>query len=236
MEKKVNKYEKLIKALQIVSIVFMLAMVVVFLVFKSKYNIKINNLDAFTQYFTGGTLTVALIIIGITVFKSFTLVFPPAVLFVLSGLVFDKFWVAVLVNFVATAASLILPYFLGRFAGKDIVDILKKKYKAINKIDAFAGANNFLIVFVIKAGGLGPSDLTSLVFGAMNISFGKYYLAANLGMLILNVLWTLLGVYGDISNPFSFLIALPALLLGVAASVIMTKRQKKKENLNKIQN
>lgn len=231
MGNKVNKYEKLIKVLQVASVIFMLAMVVAFLVFKSKYNIKINNLDAFTQYFTGGTLTVALIIIGITVVKSFALVFPPAVLFVLTGLVLDNFWLAVLVNFIATALSLVLPYFLGKFAGKDIVDVLKKKYKAINKIDAFAGANNFQIVFVIKAGGLGPSDLTSLVFGAMNISFGKYYLAANLGMLVLNVLWTLLGVYGDITNPFSFLIALPALLLGIAASVIMTKRQKKKEKI-----
>lgn len=231
MEKKANKYEKLIKVLQVVSIVFMLVMIVVFFIFKSKYNIKINNLDAFVQYFTGGTLTVAAIIVGITVFKSFTLVFPPAVLFVLSGLVFDNYWVAVLVNFIATALSLIMPYFLGRFAGKDIVDVLKKKYKAINKIDAFAGANNFSVVFVIKAGGLGPSDLTSLVFGAMGISFGKYYLAANLGMLILNVLWTLLGSYGDITNPFSFLIALPALLLGIAASVVMAKRQKKKEKL-----
>ncbi len=236
MENRANKYEKLIKALQIVSIVFMLAMVVVFLVLKSKYNIKINNLDAFTQYFTGGTLTVAMIIIGLTVIKSFTLVFPPAVLFVLSGLVFDNFWIAVLVNFIATATSLIMPYFLGRFAGKDIIDILKKKYKAIEKIDAFTGANNFLVVFVIKAGGLGPSDLTSLVFGAMSISFGKYYLAANLGMLILNVLWTLLGVYGDITNPFSFLIALPALLLGIGASVIMAKRQKKKDSIKQKQN
>ena len=73
-----------------------------------------------------------------------------------------------------------------------------------------------------------PSDLSSLIFGAMNIPFGKYFLASNMGLLVLNILWTLLGAKGDLSNPFTFLYALPALLFAILASVIMSKRQKKK--------
>ncbi len=223
-----DKYGKIVKLLQILSVVFMLFMVVACVVFLKKNNISVSNVDALTQYLTGGTLTIALIIIGFSVVKSFALIFPPAVLFVLSGIVFENMLTAVLVNAVATACSLILPYFLGRFMGMEMVNSLKKRFKAIKKLDDFTGANSFSVVLIFKAGGLMPSDLSSLIFGAMNIPFTKYFIASNMGLLVLNVLWTLLGAKGDLSNPFTFLYALPALLFAVLASVIMSKRQKKK--------
>ena len=223
-----DKYGKIVKILQLTSFIFMIAMVVVCVVFLKKNNISVSNVDALTQYLTGGTLTVALILIGFSIVKSFALIFPPAVLFVLSGIVFDNMLTAVLINAAATALSLILPYFLGKFMGMDMVNSLKGRFKAIKKLDDFAGENSFAVVFVFKAGGLMPSDLSSLIFGAMNIPFGKYFIASNLGLLILNILWTLLGTYGDLSNPFTFLYALPALLFAIGASVFMSKRQKKK--------
>ena len=228
MNKTESKYSKLVKVMQILSFAFMIVMLVLCLVFLSKNNISVKNVDALTQYLTGGTLTVALILIGFSIVKSFALVFPPAVLFVLSGIVFDNLWTAVLINFLATAASLILPYFLGRFTGLEMVNALKGRFKAIKKLDDFAGENSFAVVFIFKAGGLMPSDLSSLIFGAMNIPFSKYFIASNLGLLVLNVLWTLLGAKGDLSNPFTFLYALPALLFAIIASVVMFKRKTKK--------
>ena len=227
MEKK--NYGKIVKVMQILSFVFMLAMLVLCVVFMKKNNISVSNVDALTQYLTGGTLTVALIIIGFSIVKSFALVFPPAVLYVLSGIVFDDLFTAIAVNFIATALSLILPYFLGRFTGMDMVNTLTKKFKAVKKLDDFADENSFAVVFVFKAGGFMPSDLSSLIFGAINIPFGKYFVAANLGLLVLNVLWTLLGSKGDLSNPLSYLYALPALLFAIAASVFMSRRKKKKQ-------
>lgn len=224
-----KKYDKLIKALQIISFLFMLAMVVVCVIFLKKNNISVKNVDALTQYLVGGTFTVAMIMVGFSIVKSFALVFPPAVLFVLSGIVFDNFPLAVFVNFIATACSLILPYFLGRFTGADMVDSLKGRFKAIKKLDDFADQNSFAVVLIFKAGGLMPSDLSSLIFGAMKIPFGTYFLAANLGMLVLNVLWSIVGVYGDISNPLSFLYALPALLFAIGASIFLAKRNKNKK-------
>lgn len=224
-----KKYDKLIKVLQILSLVFMLVMVVICVVFLKKNNISVKNVDALTQYLTGGTLTVALIMIGFSVVKSFALIFPPAVLFVLSGIVFDNFWLAVFVNFVATACSLILPYFLGRFTGAEMVNSLKGRFKAIKKLDDFTDENSFAVVLIFKAGGLMPSDLSSLIFGALNTPFGKYFAAANLGMLVLNVLWSLVGTKGDLSNPLSFLYALPALLFAIGASVFMSVRKKRKQ-------
>lgn len=228
-----KQYGKLIKILQIISFAFMLAMLVACVVFLSKNNISVKNVDALAQYLTGGTLTVALIIIGFSVIKSFALIFPPAVLYVLSGIVFDDYLTAFLVNFIATACSLILPYFLGRFTGSEMVDTLKGRFKAIEKLDSFADENSFSLVLIFKAGGFIPSDLSSLIFGAMNIPFGKYFVGANLGMLVLNALWTLFGTKGDLTNPLSYLYALPALVFAIAAAVFMSVRQKKKHKENK---
>ena len=229
MQTEQNKsYDKLVKILQIAAIVFMLAMVVVVVFFMKKYHISVSNAASLTEYLTGGTLTVALIIIAFTVVKSFALVFPPAVIFVVSGMFFDHLWTAWLVNLIATAASLILPYYLGKFTGKGMVDTLKKRFKKVQKLDEFAGANDFALVFVIKAGGFLPSDVTSLIFGAMNIPFGRYFLAANIGMLPLNLLWTLLGAKGDVTNPLSFLYVLPILIFAIAAAFGMSRFSKKK--------
>lgn len=224
-----KKYDKLVKAMQIISFIFMLVMVVLCVVFLKKNNISVKNVDALTQYLTGGTLTIAMIMIGFSIVKSFALIFPPAVLFVLSGIVFDNLPLAVLVNFIATACSLILPYFLGKFMGSEMVNSLKGRFKAIKKLDDFTDENSFAVVLIFKAGGLMPSDLSSLIFGALNIPFGKYFIAANLGMLVLNVLWSLVGVKGDLTNPLSFLYALPALLFAVAASVFMAVHKKRKQ-------
>lgn len=229
---KTNKYSGLVKLMQIFSFAFMLIMVVLCVVFMKKNNISIKNVDALTQYLTGSTLTVAAIITAFSVVKSFALIFPPAVLFVISGMVFDNMLTAVLVNFIATAASLVLPYFLGRFTGNDMVGTLKKRFKAIQKLDDFTDENSFAVVFVFKAGGFIPSDLSSLIFGAMNIPFTKYFIASNAGMLVLNVLWTLVGAKGDLSDPLSFLYALPALLFAIGASVFMSIRKKNK-SINK---
>lgn len=226
-----DKYGKLIKVLQILSFVIMLAMVILCVVFLKKNDISVSNVDALTNYLVGGTLTVALIIIGFCVIKSFALVFPPAVLFVVSGIVFDNMATAILVNAIASAISLIPPYFLGKFMGMDAINSLKTRFKAIKKLDDFADENAFSLVFIFKASGMIPTDLSSLIFGAMNIPFSKFYLASNSGMIIINILWTLLGAKGDLDNPLSFLYGLPALLFGILGTVALSIRQKKRDAL-----
>ena len=224
-----NKNDKLIKALQIVSYIFMAVMLVACVIFLKKNNISISNVDALTQYLTGGTATIIGIIVLFSVVKSFALIFPPAVLFVLSGVVFESFLTAFLVNALATACSLILPYFLGRFTGADMVNSLKKRFKAIKKLDDFTDANSTAVVFIFKAGGLIPSDLSSLIFGAMKIPFAKYFITSNIGMLVLNFLWTLVGSKGDLTNPLSYLYALPALIFALVASLALGVYNKKKK-------
>ncbi len=222
-----NKNEKLVKVLQIASSVFMVVMLIVMVVLMIKYNITPANAKELSTFFKGGALTISALMIGFSIVKSFTLVFPPALLFAISGIVFENFWVAVLVNFIGNALSMLLTYFLGRFTGKPMVDTLKEKFPKVRKLDEFTEANDSAVVFCIKASGLLPSDLSSVLFGAMNIGFTKYVLAANLGMLPINILWTLLGYKGDVSNPLSFLYILPIPVFAVFATILMKKMSKK---------
>ncbi|MBQ5904679.1 MAG: TVP38/TMEM64 family protein [Clostridia bacterium] len=226
--------EKLIKVLQLLSVVFMLGMVGAMLVLMNKLDINLENAAHLSTYIKGGTFTVAIIIIAFTVIKSFTLVFPPAVIFAVSGLLFDNLWVAVLVNFIGVALSLIMPYYLGRFTGKDMLDTLKTKFPKIKKLDDFAGQNEFMVVYVVKASGVIPSDLMNVIYGAMNVNFMKFFIASNLGMLPFNILFTLLANKGDLSNPYSLLYILPIPVFVVIMSLVvkkMTKKNKIKENV-----
>lgn len=216
------------KALQIVPIVFTLAVVIACLVFMIKNNISIKNLDNLAVYFTGSTLTVAALMIGFHFVKSVALVISPVFLYALAGMVFENFWVAVAVNFIGTFISLFLPYYLGKFMGMDAVNSLKKRFKSIEKLDSFTGQNAFSIVFICKVGAILPSDLNSLIFGAMNLPFMPYFISSNLSLFVLNILWTLLGAKGDLTNIWSYLYILPAFLMAIGVSVYMSFQAKKK--------
>lgn len=227
---KTKNYDKLIKVLQIAAIGFMLVMLVVMLILMKKFNISIDNAAEISTYIKGGTVTVALIIIAFTVIKSFALVFPPAVIFAVSELLFDNVFTAIAVNFVGVALSVILPYYFGKFAGKGLLDTLKARFPKVKKLDDFAGQNEFMVVYVVKASGIVPSDLFSVIYGAMNVNFFKFFLASNLGMLPFNVLFTLLANKGDLSNPYSLLYILPIPVFVVIMSIVVKKMTKKKEN------
>ncbi|MBR5825744.1 MAG: VTT domain-containing protein [Clostridia bacterium] len=227
MKEKKN-YAKLIKVLQILSFAFMGVMIATMLILINKLDISIDNADKLAEYISGGTVTVAFIIIAFTVVKSFALVFPPAVIFAVSGLIIDNVWVAICVNAVAVALSVILPYYFGRFAGKDLLDTLKIKFPKIKKLDDFAGKNEFMVVYVVKASGVVPSDLMSVIYGAMNVNFLKFFIASNLGMLPFNILFTLLANKGDLSNPYSLLYIVPIPVFVVIMSIVVKKMTAKK--------
>ena len=107
-----------------------------------------------------------------------------------------------------------------------MVDTLKKKFKAIKKIDDFAGANETEMTFAIKLSGLLPGDLSSLLFGAMNVSYKNYMIGANLGNLPLVLVYTGFGVALKSVGEKPWLTAIPvaAIIFFVIISGIITKK------------
>lgn len=233
-----KNYGKLVKALQIAAGIFMIAMVILCIVLTQKYNIKVSNIPEISKSLTGGTLALAIGIIVFSVVKSFALVFPPAVIFSVCGYIMPNFWVALLVNLISVFLSLFVPYFLGRFTGAGMVETLKGKFKAIKKIDDFTGANETEMTFAIKLSGIMPGDLSSLLFGAMGISFKNYTLGANLGNLPLVIVYTFFGITLRNVGEQPWVAAIPVAVIIVfmlIASLItknLIKKTKAKQNNN----
>ena len=221
-----KNYGKLVKVLQVAAGIFMIAMVILCIVLTQKYNIKVSNIPEISKSLTGGTLALAVGIIVFSVIKSFALVFPPAVIFSVCGYIMPNFWVALLVNIISVFLSLSVPYFLGRFTGAGMVDTLKGKFKAIKKIDDFAGANETEMTFAIKLSGIMPGDLSSLLFGAMGISFKNYTIGANLGNLPLVIVYTFFGItlrnVGE--KPWVAAIPVAVIIVFMLIASLITKR------------
>lgn len=219
-------YSKLIKVLQIATGILLVVFVVIGIYLINKYNIKVSNIKGLSEMISGGALTISLIIIGVSVLKSFTLVFPPAVVMSICGYMLPNFFLALIVNIISIVLSLVIPYFLGRFTGAGMVDTLSKKFKAIKKIDDFAGTNELKLTAVFKFAGLLPGDLSSLLFGAMNISFKNFMLGATLGNLPLIVAYTLFGTVLKNVGEAPWVVAIPIviiILFLVIASIITKK-------------
>lgn len=226
MSMKNKDYGKLIKVLQIATLILLVVFVVVGIYLIQKYNIKVSNIKNLSEMIQGGVATVSLIIIGVSVIKSFALVFPPAVIFAICGYMLPNFFLALGVNIVSVFLSLSIPFFLGKFTGAGMVDTLKKRFKAIKKIDDFAGTNEVKLTAVIKFSGIMPGDLSSLLFGAMNISYKNYMLGANLGNLPLVIVYTLFGTLLKSVGEQPWVAAIPVaiiILFLVIASLITKK-------------
>ena len=229
-----KNFSRFIKILQIASGVLMLGMVILCIYLMNKYNIKVTNIPELSQMIQGGVLAIALGIVAFSVVKSFALIFPPAVVFSICGYLMPNFFVGLIINIISVFLSLSIPYFLGKFTGAGMVYTLKSKFKAVKKIDDFAGANEMQMTFVVKLSGLLPGDLSSLLFGAMNVSYKNYMIGANIGNLPLVIVYTGFGValknVGE--NPWLATIPVVAIIFFVIISGIITKKMIAKNKSN----
>lgn len=228
MEQKKNS-EKIVKVLQILSVIFIVGMVVAGVVLTKKYDISINSIGTLKEYISDNLIMAAVIIIVFNFLKAFTLVISPSYVFLLSGMVFSNIWVAMFVNIIAIATSIPIPYFLGRFTGKGMADKLKNRFPKIKKVDEFTDENSFMVVFLVKSTGLIPSDASSMLFGAMGVSFSSFFWATNFGEIPLNILWTLLGHNGNIKDAKTWLYFVPIIVFALVASFVMKKWTERKQ-------
>lgn len=212
MENK-KDYSKLIKVLQIATGVLLVLFVAAGIYISKKYNIKFSNIANLSEMLQGGVITVSLILIGLTVVKSFALILPPAVFMSVAGFVLPNVFLAFGVNLIAVFLSLSVPYFLGKFTGAGMVDTLSKKFKTIKKIDDFAGTNEVKLTAVFKFAGILPGDISSLLFGAMNISYKNYLIGAFTGNLPLIIVYTIFGYVLKNVGEQPWVVAIPVIVI-----------------------
>ena len=100
-------------------------------------------------------------------------------------------------------------------------------------MEDFAGTNEIALTAVFKFAGLLPGDLSSLLFGAMNISFKHYMIGAFLGNLPLVIVYTLFGTVLKNVGEQPWVVAIPiviiVLFLLIAAAITKKMVEKNKK-------
>ncbi len=227
-------YGKLIKVLQILTGVLLVVLMAVGIFLIQKYNIKVSNIKNLSQMISGGVFTVSMILIGVTVVKSFVLVFPPAVIMSICGYMLPNFFTALVVNIIGMLLSLSIPFFLGKFTGAGMIDTLKSKFKPVKKIDDFVGTNEVIMTAIVKFSGVMPGDISSLLFGAMGVSYKSYMAGAFLGNIPLILVYTLFGTLLKSVGEKPWVVSIPVavIVLFLLISAVLTKKVADKSKKN----
>ncbi len=172
----------------------------------------------------------ALMLVAVFAVKSISAVFPLAVLYATTAIVFPL-PIALLVNTIGLLTALSIPYAIGRFAGSEMVDALSDKYPKVYRVTSFFTGNQFFMSFLLRQFGFLPADVVSVVCGAIRIKFWKFLFGSYTGMFGFLFASTLIG--RNITDPTSKEFILSCVFLGISTIIsllicyIYNKKQKK---------
>ena len=205
----------------------MLLMGIVFTVVvkNSKEPLSVNTI---LRYTPDNAMLAAGILLMLFALKSLTVVFPLSVLYLASGILFQPM-PAVLVSTVGLAITITIPYWIGRYSGKQVVQNICDKYPKAEQIAKYQETNVFFSCFITRIVGFLPGDIASLYFGACDTAYGIYLAAGITGSLLSILTTTVLGE--KIRNPFSIefvIVLLCRILVSLGAVVINYRLNKKK--------
>ena len=209
-----------IAAISIMGIVFTV------IVKKSGQPLSVNTILKYTPENTILAIGVVLLLFAL---KSLTIVFPLSILYLASGILFHPI-VALLVSIVGLAITLTIPYRIGKYSGKQVVQEICQKYPKVGMVAKYQETNTFFACFITRIVGFLPCDIVSLYFGACDTEYGIYFAAGIAGSLLGIITTTLLGE--KISDPFSvefMIVLLCRILVSVGAVTIKYRLNQKKK-------
>ena len=155
--------------------------------------------------------------------KSLTVVFPLSILYLASGILFQPV-IAVLISTAGLAVTITIPYWIGKYSGKQAVQEICKKYPKAGMLAKYQEQNIFFACFITRIVGFLPGDIVSLYFGACDTAYLIYLAAGVAGSLLSIITTTLLGE--KISDPFSveFMVVLLCRILVSVGAVLINFR------------
>lgn len=213
------------KLIPIAAIVLM-GIVFTVIVKKSSEPLSVNTI---LRYTPENAMLVAGIVLLLFALKSLTVVFPLSILYLASGIIFQPV-IAVLISTVGLAITITIPYWIGKYSGKQIVQEICQKYLKAGMIAQYQRTNTFFACFITRIVGFLPGDIVSIYFGACDTAYLIYLAAGVSGSLLSIITTTLLGE--KISTPFSvefMIVLLCRILVSVGAVVINYQLNQKKK-------
>lgn len=192
---------------------------------------RLSNIDVRLLIAGASSLLAAeLLILGVYVVKAILLVLPASVIYISVGVAMD--WKrAVVVNLLGIMIEVTVTYFLGKFLGKSTVEKKLKGTKMGDKLLNMQDKNKNLAILGIRFIPAFPIDFSSLFMGAFDFSFLPYFFFSVLGLAPRVVAFTILGdkIYDLIPMKYIVLIAIVAIPVAVAVTLVKKKLPKKKE-------
>lgn len=213
------------KLIPIVAIVIM-GIVFTVIVKKTSEPLSVNTI---LRYTPENAMLATGIVLLLFALKSLTVVFPLSILYLASGILFQPV-IAVLISTAGLAITITIPYWIGRYSGKQIVQEICQKYPKAGMVAKYQRTNTFFACFITRIVGFLPGDIVSIYFGACDTVYLIYLVAGVSGSLLSIITTTLLGE--KISDPFSvefMIVLLCRILVSVGAVVINYQLNQKKK-------
>ena len=129
------------------------------------------------NYTPSNYLLAGLAIIFFFAIKSISIVVPLSILYISSSIIFPWYW-SVVINFIGLFVSMTIPYYIGKFSGKNLVDRLAYKYPKLDKINNIKAKNQWLFVFAVKILGFIPNDVSSIVLGSFKTDYKVFIISS----------------------------------------------------------
>ena len=187
------------------------------------------SVNTILRYTPENAILAAGILLLFFALKSLTVVFPLSILYLASGILFQPID-AVLVSTGGFAIAITIPYWIGKYSGKQAVQKICQKYPKAEMVVKYQETNTFFACFITRIVGFLPCDIVSIYFGACDTTYLLYLTAGVFGSLLSIITTTLLGE--KMSDPFSveFMIVLLCRILVSFGAVVINYRlnQKKK--------
>ena len=187
---------------------------------KSGQPLSVNTI---LRYTPENTILAAVILLAFFALKSLTVVFPLSILYFASGILFHSV-AAALISTAGLAITITIPYWIGKYSGKQAVQEICQKYPKAEMVARDQETNTFFACFITRIVGFLPCDIVSIYFGACDTAYPIYLAAGVSGSLLSIITTTLLGE--KISDPFSveFIIVLLCRILVSAGAVAINYR------------
>ena len=160
-ENKHRKQHTLKTAVNIITAVFWGAFIIICLVNRDK--ITVDSIVSFTPSNIFLAIGVMLLLYAV---KSVSVFIYGGLLYAACGIMFDL-PLAIIINTAGTVIMTSVPYFIGKKAGKGLVEKLIQKKPKLEAICRLPAKNGFFVSFLVRMIGLLPADFVGMYLGVV---------------------------------------------------------------------
>lgn len=187
------------------------------------------SVDTILRYTPKNEILAVGILLAFFALKSLTIIFPLSILYLASGILFQPM-TAVLISTIGFSITTTIPYWIGRYSGKEKVQEICRKYPKAEKLAEYQKKNVLFACFITRIVGFLPCDAVSMYFGACDTAYSVYLVSGIVGSMLSIATTTLLGE--KISDPFSIefiIVLLCRVIVSVGAVAINYYLNNKKD-------